>query len=85
MDVVGSVVAEENTAAVRRIHELWDEYPNLLAVRNSVQIQEVGELATHEIDELTSSTVYDLIEAHIKNTDLHDLWLEMTKEMQNAD
>lgn len=83
IDVVGSIPPQGVSSELKRIKELWDHYPNLLAVRNSIQIDELsGLLDTEQPEELSSVTIYDLIDSHIKNTDIYPLWLEMTKGIE---
>ena len=82
IDVTGEIAPDAAADTVKRIHELWDTYPNLLAVRNSVQIREINSLMPQYEDGLTSTTIHEIIDSHIKNTDMYDLWVEMTKGIQ---
>ena len=85
VNVIGEVEPDDALKANKLVQSLWTDYPHLLAVRNSVRVLEIAQGLEVSQGEMSSATIFDLVEAHLKETDLYPLWQEMTKEVQYAE
>lgn len=79
LKIVGKTMPDDVIKVVHRIKDLWDEYPNLLCVSDSTEVQNVNDLVTKDTAVLSSTSVFDTIDAHLKPTDLYPLWRKISK------
>lgn len=81
IDVVGETEPEGVSAVVKRIQALWEDNPHVFCIRNNVKVNQIVDLVNADHPELSASTIEQIVSAHLKNTDLFDLWVELTREV----
>jgi len=82
VNVAGEVQPANAIYVGKMIQALWDAYPNMLAIRNSVKIKEIEQGLEVKPGEMSTATIFELVDAHLKDSDLYPLWQKMTEGLQ---